>query len=329
MPNVTASFQLFSIDGLQIAFSLVGETETPAQWVDAHLAGLYKAGYRTEPVEGNLKPQTVPIVGYVRTTTQDPNNPGQYKPALALFSPWGDFTAITVYAEKLPELPFVPTGKVWDGGAFDRNLITSKGYLTKCDMKIVKEPILDFEGKPKLTEAGNQKWRFVKVIELNGEPVTEDTKPAPGKPAQDEPETSQGNGGQSSKPAASKPAQPAAPAGNEIEQKKAIYTQCLTIAKKIYGEAAADGALKQIGAAVAKQEIAGLSKLTIAQLEHVRALVQLDEAGINEYGDVVEWQEALAVLLPEWKVDSVYALTPHQLSRLHATIAGDDSKIPF
>ena len=334
MPNVTADFQLFSIDGLCVKFTLSGDTETPAQWANTQIDQFLRNGYRTEPVEGNLKPQIIPVVGYVRTTTQDPNNPGQYKPALALFSPWGDFTALTIYAEKLPELPFEPTGKVWDGGAFDRNLITSKGYMTKCDFKVMKEPIIGMDGKPKLTDSGNQKWRFVRVVEMNGKPI--DAQPpatVEGEPAPESIVTTQpapapnGNG-------ASQPAQSGKPSTEEA--KKATIRSMFVIAKAVYGEAGASAAMLKIGQAVSKNDaLTGLSQLTTDQLAHVDAILQLQRDGINEYGDIMEWSEALPVLLQEYGKESVYDLTPHQIAKLRRDITsapadkgGDDAPLP-
>lgn len=321
MSQVTASFQLFSIDGLCVKFSLAGETEAPAAWVDNQIAQFYKAGYRTEPVEGNLKPQTIPIVGYVRTTTQDSQNPGQFKPALALFSPWGDFTAITVYAEKLPELPFTPTGKVWDGGAFDRNLITSKGYFNKCDMKIVKEPIIDFEGKPKLTDAGNQKWRFVKVIEMDGKPIDTPDQPVVTQPTQQQAPT---------KPVVTQPPTN----GKATDPKREAVKRMLLKARDIYGENGATQAMLKIASEIAGKEITGMGQLTDAQLAHVDLLLTLQQTGIQEYGDVIAWSEALPVLLGEYRTDNLYSLTPHQLSNLAQSIKAsgipsDDEDIAF
>lgn len=311
MPQVTASFQLFNMDGLCVKINLTGETEAPASWLDGQLAQFQKAGYRNEPVEGSLKPQTIPIVGYVRTSSQDPQNPGQYKPALALFSPWGDFTAITVYAEKLPDLPFEPKGKVWDGGAFDRNLVAGKGYLTKCDMKIVKEPIIDYEGKPKLTEAGNQKWRFVRVAELDGKPVGE---PSEQKPVEQQEVTSKQE-----------------PADKDLEAKKALIGRVAQTAKQVYGEAGRSAAMLKIGKMIANnEELKGLTALTMSQLEKVAALIELDAVGTVEYGNANDWYDAIPVLLTEYGKETVYDLTTAQLNRMRTDIKKSVVKdIPF
>lgn len=330
MSQVTANFALFSIDGLRVAFTLTGESDNPATWVDGQVAQLYKAGYRVEPVEGNLKPQVIPVVGYVRTTTKDPQNPGKFNPALALFTPWGDFTALTIYSEKLAELPFEPTGKVWDGGAFDRELITSKGYLTPCNMKVMKEPIIDFEGKPKLTEHGNQKWRFVKVVEYNGQPIaqneeaTEDKAVEPPKTAPTPTiKASTPPNGQSSDKAPDK----------ALEAKKVAIKRFIPLAKQLYGDGPHMAALVTIGGHVADKEITGLSELTIEQISKVDAILQLEEAGLREYLDHASWQEALPILLTEYEKESVYDLTTSQINKLRADMIADRngiaSDIPF
>lgn len=320
MTQVTASFQLFSIDGLQVAFSMVGESDNPAKFIDGCLAMLYKDGYRVEPVEGDLRPQIVPIVGYVRTSSQD-GTTGQFHPAMALFSPWGDFSAITVYREKIAELPFEPQGKVWDGGAFDRKLITSKGFLTPCNMKIMKEPVMDYEGKPKLTEKGNQKWRFVRVVEYDGQAVAESSEAPTNGHVQDAPTLAQ-------KPVQAAQAQPAvnatkAPVSSDLDAKKEAIRSFAGDAKSIYGDEAWKLAVVKIGSEVAKKQINGLTELTIPELQKVSAIVKLDKAGIAEYVDVSSWHEALGVFVEEFGQKSVYELNVTQICAIAGKLLKD------
>lgn len=323
MSQVTASFQLFSVDGLQVAISLVGESETPAKWLAAQLSQFYSTGYRNEPVEGILKPMVVPIIGYVRTQAK-PLNSNEYKPALALFSPWGDFAAISVYPEDMTNIHFKPQGKVWDGGAFDRKLVTERGYMTPCNMKILKEPIMDFEGKPKQTEAGNQKWRFARVIEIDGQPVGEVPAASEEKPATPE----------VVKPEPTKAADPG------LDAKKVIIKKFSAAAKVHYGDATWQSAVLRIGKEIAGKEIVGLAELTIPELEKLASLVDLDVLGVKIYGDANDWYDALPVLLTEFGKQTIYELSVAQINKMAKALAdtnntaqkaaaGTDKDIPF
>ena len=317
MSQVTASFQLFSVDGLQVAISLVGESETPAKWLDGQLSQFYSGGYRNEPVEGNLKPMIVPIIGYVRTMVKQLNST-QYVPALSLFSPWGDFAAISVYPEDMASIPFKPQGKVWDGGAFDRKLVTERGYITACNMKILKEPMLDFEGKPKLTEAGNQKWRFVRVIEIDGQPVGDATAASEEKPAT--PEVVKPEPVKAATTAASqKPADP------NLEAKKTIIKKFSPIAKGHYGDATWQSAVLRIGKEVAGKEIAGLAELSVFELDKLAALIDLDVLGVKIYGDANDWYDALPVLLTEFGKQTIYELSTSQIKKMANALNEQDA----
>lgn len=316
MSQVTASFQLFSVDGLQVAISLVGESDTPAKWLDAHLSQFYSGGYRNEPVEGNLKPQIVPIIGYVRTMVK-PLNSTEYKPALSLFSPWGDFAAISVYPEDMGSIPFKPQGKVWDGGAFDRKLVTERGYITACNLKILKEPMLDFEGKPKLTEAGNQKWRFVRVVEMDGQPVGDAS-------AKEEPPVTP----PVVKPEPTKAATPEAgqkPADPNLEAKKVIIKKFSPIAKGHYGDATWQAAVLRIGKVVAGKEIAGLAELSVFELDKLAALIDLDVLGVKIYGNANDWYDALPVLLTEFGKQTIYELSTAQIKKMANAMNDQDA----
>lgn len=318
MSQVTASFQLFSVDGLQVAISLVGESETPAKWLDGQLSQFYSGGYRNEPVEGNLKPQIVPIIGYVRTQAK-PLNSNEYKPALSLFSPWGDFAAISVYPEDMTNIHFKPQGKVWDGGAFDRKLVTERGYITACNMKILKEPMLDFEGKPKLTEAGNQKWRFVRVIEIDGQPVGD----APAS-VKEEPPVAQAV----VKPEPVKAATTEAgqkPADPNLEAKKTIIKKFSPIAKGHYGDATWQAAVLRIGKVVAGKEIAGLAELSVFELDKLAALIDLDVLGVKIYGNANDWYDALPVLLTEFGKQTIYELSTAQIKKMANAMNDQDA----
>lgn len=319
MSQVTASFQLFSQDGVQVAISLVGESDMPAKWLDAQLSQFYNSGYRNEPVEGSLKPMIVPIIGYVRTQAK-PLNSNKYMPSLALFSPWGDFAAITIYPEQMADLPFKPQGKVWDGGAFDRKLVTEREYLTPCNMKILKEPVIDFEGKPKLTEAKNQKWRFARVIEIDGKPVGE----APAGAALADEKSEQ-------------PSQPPAPQGPDLEAKKKIIREFSGVAKVHWGDAGWQSAVLRIGQELAGKELKGLTELSTAELQKLSALVNLDAIGVEVYGNANDWYDAIPVLLTEFDKQTVYDLTVAQIAKMASQLKKDkpadqleeDIKIPF
>ncbi len=328
MSQVTASFQLFSVDGLQVAISLVGESETPAKWLAAQLSQFYSTGYRNEPVEGILKPMVVPIIGYVRTQAK-PLNSNEYKPSLALFSPWGDFAAISVYPEDMTNIHFKPQGKVWDGGAFDRKLVTERGYMTPCNMKILKEPVMDFEGKPKQTEAGNQKWRFVRVLEIDGKPVGE----APAGAASEEPPATK---------VVAEPTKATTPADPGLDAKKVIIKKFSSIAKLHYGDATWQSAVLRIGKEIVGKEIAGLAELTISELEKLASLIDLDVLGVKIYGDANDWYDALPVLLTEFNKQTIYELSVAQINKMAkaltdtsntaqkaAVAAGTDEDIPF
>lgn len=336
MSQVTASFQLFSMDGLQVAISLVGESETPAKWLAAQLSQFYSTGYRNEPVEGILKPMVVPIIGYVRTQAK-PLNSNEYKPALALFSPWGDFAAISVYPEDMTNIHFKPQGKVWDGGVFDRKLVTERGYLTPCNMKILKEPVMDFEGKPKLTKEGNQRWRFVRVIEIDGQPVGE--TPA-GAASEEPPVTPEVVKPEPVKAATTDASQK--PADPNLEAKKTIIKKFSPIAKGHYGDATWQSAVLRIGKEIAGKEIVGLAELSVFELDKLAALIDLDVLGVKIYGDANDWYDALPVLLTEFNKQTIYELSVAQINKMAkaltetnntaqkaAVAAGTDKDIPF
>src|SRR5690606_31303591 len=145
--------------------------------------------------------------------------------------------------------------------AFDRELITKRGFLNPCDMKVLKEPVLGFDGKPKLTDKGNQRWRFVRVIEIDGKPVgTQPEKTQAAQPEAVKPEA----------PAApAKPATQAAPAAQpetELETKKTMARAFSALAKDIYGDSGFQAAMLKIGSELAGKEIKGLSELTLPEM---------------------------------------------------------------
>lgn len=320
MSQVTASFQLFTLDGLPVAISLVGETDSPAQWIDSQLATLYKEGYRVEKPEGDLKSQIIPVTGYVRMSIQDGAS-DQFKPALALFSPWGDFAALTVYHEKMGELPFEPKGKVWDGGAFDRELITKRGFLNPCDMKVLKEPVLGFDGKPKLTDKGNQRWRFVRVIEIDGKAVSAEAQAQGKQDAKPEPVKVEA----ASKPATQAASKSAHEEPTELDTKKAMARAFSGLAKDIYGEAGFQAAMLKIGSELAGKEIKGLSELSLSEIKRMDAIIRLDHAGITDYHEATAWYEALTLEVGKTGKSSVYELSLDEIAVISKSLIA----IPF
>lgn len=213
--------------------------------------------------------------------------------------------------------------------------IQQKNLLRKCQtFKVIRYKYESVDDEKK------EPWRIVKCFDIgngngNGDnqrqPAQEQptqqrqppVKQAPAQPTQPAKTTPASNG--ASAPANGKPVD----AGNDA--KKATIRAMFVVAQSVYGEAGASAAMLKIGQAIANNDaLTGLSQLTTEQLAHVDAILQLQQDGINEYGDIMEWSEALPVLLQEYNKESVYDLTPHQIAKMRRDITSVPAdKIPF
>lgn len=227
--------------------------------------------------------------------------------------------------------------------------IQQKNLLRKCQTFKVIRYKFDSAGDDEKKEP----WRIVKCFDIgngsgNGDnqrqptqeqaerqPAPTATKPTPPQqrptqaPATPQPATAA--------PATSGASKPAPANGKPVDTgddaKKAQIRAMFKAAQAIYGEAGAAAAMLTIGKEISRNNnLAGLSQLTTDQLRHIDAILQLQQAGINEYGDAAEWSEALPVLLQEYGKESVYESTPHQIAKMIKDITnapGDKGGIPF
>ena len=190
--NFSANFSLFNGDGLKVQFTVrEDDPDRHMQILSAYLDHQLKAGWRVVEPIGNARPKTVRIVGWVLSSAEDKRT-ATYKPCVHCYAPYGDFKVITVYHERIGELPIdISQATVWDGAAPDRETALKRGVMNSCDFEILIEPVLDSDGVPLLTEKGNPKTRFggvkgavhvppmAEIAELNPEPTPESFEAIP------------------------------------------------------------------------------------------------------------------------------------------------------
>lgn len=182
----SSNFFMYGPDGLKIQCTVwdagPGSHERAAAHVSAlgsYLAQLQRDGWRVSEPVGDARPKVVAITGWVLGQAEDKRT-ADFKPCVHLYGQYGDYKQVTVYWEKLGELPFDFTkGKLWDGAAPDRENAQKRGVLNACNFEIYLAPIVDASGNPILTDKEKVKYRFGGVKSAIGQlpPVTNGKTP--------------------------------------------------------------------------------------------------------------------------------------------------------
>ncbi len=170
--NFSASFNLWSMDGLRVQFTVRADDAQDHMIQLSHTIDALSAdGWTVGEPDANAKPKTVPIVGWVRASSQD-SRTASFQPCVHLYTPWGNFKAATVYHEKLGELPIEwQSGQSWDGAAPDRDNAKKRRVYSECEaFQIVLAPRMDYEGNVRRSDSGNIMYQYDRMAQATQKP---------------------------------------------------------------------------------------------------------------------------------------------------------------
>lgn len=157
----SANFKLFNIEGLQVQFTVrADDAREHMTQLGVYLSALTGDGWRVSEPTGDLRPRTLRVAGWVRAESED-KQAGGFRPCVHLYGQHGDFKQVTVYFERLNELSLdLGAAKKWDGAAPDRASAQKRGFWNECEMEVILEPMLDYDGNPLRSEAGRVRYKF-------------------------------------------------------------------------------------------------------------------------------------------------------------------------